>query len=542
MLAIVAGSCNKSATSDDRLEFYHQQCESLIDCFDYNSLDTMSLQYLNELTGSNDSRHLAYAHFYRGATCLYTGRMEMASAELSLSKDYAAQIDNDSIVALALNSIGIHEATANNNLYLAQWYFVESLKHAQRTGYSKLECTIYGNLCTLAKLQNDTSLMSYVRESYDYGIEHEDQHVVFLAALNLGGMYGLKKEYDSACYYCQRAVDIGKQNGLNKLPIAYAALSEANLDLGNLEEAAKWAQTAIDLAEKEADQMVLVNAYNKKAMVCSHKGVFSESNEWLYKALDMSEFIDMEKSKIYHLMAENYESLGMVEKALEFMRLSNESLESTNASDRERMKRERDVSFNVIDQERQLEFNRRQLQSRNLIIGGLVLLIVLLAFMLWMGIRVLRKRNALYERIVRQQIESVEREKVVESIPDVSEPSEKSHRIYEEVCRLMEEERIYADPQISRESLAQKLGTNKTYLTNIISECSGGMNLSQFVNQYRLREALRLLSDKQYIDYPLKQMSSDLGFGSISTFYKLFQDKVGVTPSAYRKSFIKVSK
>ena len=171
-----------------------------------------------------------------------------------------------------------------------------------------------------------------------------------------------------------------------------------------------------------------------------------------------------------------------------------------------------------------------------------MLLVVLLAFMLWMGIRVLRKRNVLYERIVRQQIESVEREKVVESIPDVSEPSEKSHRIYEEVCRLMEEERIYADPQISRESLAQKLGTNKTYLTNIISECSGGMNLAQFVNQYRLREALRLLSDKQYIDYPLKQMSSDLGFGSISTFYKLFQDKVGVTPSAYRKSFIKVSK
>ena len=269
-------------------------------------------------------------------------------------------------------------------------------------------------------------------------------------------------------------------------------------------------------------------------------------------------------------MALNYEAMGNKDEALRCMTRAKELADSTNASDREHMKRERDMSFSIIDQERQLEFNRRQLQNRSIIIGSLIALVLLLGYILWISIRNLRRRNALYKNIVRQQMESIEREKELNSrikelettpslheemkqdlivdegndseVSGIATPSEKSRRIYNEVCRLMEEERLYTDSQLNRESLAQMVGTNKSYLTNIISECSGGMNLSQFINQYRLQEAIRMLSDKQHIDYPLKQLAADLGFGSISTFYKLFQDKVGMSPSAYRKSFIEVVK
>lgn len=42
------------------------------------------------------------------------------------------------------------------------------------------------------------------------------------------------------------------------------------------------------------------------------------------------------------------------------------------------------------------------------------------------------------------------------------------------------------------------------------------------------------------LDYPLKQLWSDLGFSSSSTFYKLFQQSVGITPSVYRRQFLKI--
>ncbi len=566
-LLIVSGCHRVPKSSQDRLESLHHQCEVVLDDFDYSTLDTLSLRYMEGASRFGDKRHLAFAHFYRGATCLYTNRLDTAIAELQFCKDFANQINNDSIIALALNSIGIYEATANNNMYLAQWYFTESLKHAKQSDYTRLECTIYCNLCTLANLQNDTSMMGYARESYAFGRKHDDAHVEFLSALNLSSMFSLKAQYDSALYFANRAIEIGEKNDLNKMPIAYVSSSEILFMQSNFDESEKYAQKAIDLAEDCSDQMVLVNAYNQKALICHQREAYFESNEWLSKALSLSESLDLAKAQIYALMADNHEALGNTEMALTYMKQSKTLAETSNASDRERMKRERDMAFSIIDQERQLEFNRRQLHSRGLIIGGLVALMLLLVYILWMSIRNLRRRNVLYKNIVRQHMESIEREKALglrvkelesrsiqtETNPPIvtdnneggtidNSPSEKSRRIYDEVCRLMEEERIYTDPQLNRENLAQKVGTNKSYLTNIISECSGGMNLSQFINQYRLQEAVRLLSDKQHIDYPLKQLSADLGFGSISTFYKLFQEKVGMSPSAYRKSFIEVVK
>jgi AraC-like DNA-binding protein len=113
----------------------------------------------------------------------------------------------------------------------------------------------------------------------------------------------------------------------------------------------------------------------------------------------------------------------------------------------------------------------------------------------------------------------------------------KTQELYDRACELMEHERLYTDPQLNRERLAELLGTNRTYLSAIIKEKSG-MSYLQFVNSYRINEAVRILSDPEKIDYPLKQIWSDLGFNSPATFYKLFQQAVGITPSVYRKQFI----
>lgn len=67
------------------------------------------------------------------------------------------------------------------------------------------------------------------------------------------------------------------------------------------------------------------------------------------------------------------------------------------------------------------------------------------------------------------------------------------------------------------------------------------MNYLQFVNSYRINEAIKILSNKDMVSYPLKQIWSDLGFSSPSTFFKLFQQAVGITPSTYRKQFLEVN-
>ena len=100
---------------------------------------------------------------------------------------------------------------------------------------------------------------------------------------------------------------------------------------------------------------------------------------------------------------------------------------------------------------------------------------------------------------------------------------------------MMKEERLYADPRITREYIIERLGTNRTYLTKIISKY-GWINYSQFVNSFRIDEAIRILSNKTNNDKKISSLYSELGFGSPATFFKTFSKVTGMSPAAFRKS------
>lgn len=84
------------------------------------------------------------------------------------------------------------------------------------------------------------------------------------------------------------------------------------------------------------------------------------------------------------------------------------------------------------------------------------------------------------------------------------------------------------------------IGTNRTYLSRVINEKTG-MSFVNYLNSYRIEKALEILSDTDD-DTPLKAIGPAVGFSSMSTFYKLFQEKVGMTPTKYRQKIIEISK
>ena len=76
--------------------------------------------------------------------------------------------------------------------------------------------------------------------------------------------------------------------------------------------------------------------------------------------------------------------------------------------------------------------------------------------------------------------------------------------------------KIYKDNFITKDKVAEILGTNRTYLSRIINEQSK-LSFTHYVNRFRIEEAIRLLSDPNN-ETPLKAISTELGFNSISTF------------------------
>ena len=77
------------------------------------------------------------------------------------------------------------------------------------------------------------------------------------------------------------------------------------------------------------------------------------------------------------------------------------------------------------------------------------------------------------------------------------------------------------------------LKTNRTYLSRAINNISG-KSFNDYLNTWRVIEATLIMADKTR-NVPLKQLAEELGYSSISVFYRSFQKDTGVTAGKYMK-------
>ena len=92
----------------------------------------------------------------------------------------------------------------------------------------------------------------------------------------------------------------------------------------------------------------------------------------------------------------------------------------------------------------------------------------------------------------------------------------------------------YRDATFSAKELAAELKTNTRYLSAVVNS-RFGMNYSCLLNEYRVKEAQHLLTDKRYADKTVEEISTMVGFANRQSFYAAFYKNVGDTPNGYRK-------
>ncbi len=151
----------------------------------------------------------------------------------------------------------------------------------------------------------------------------------------------------------------------------------------------------------------------------------------------------------------------------------------------------------------------------------------------------LRREKELTQRLVKQQQEleyptgSPETQQTqTEKYASSTLTTDKKKDLFLRFEKLMTEEKIYTDNLLTKEKAAELLGTNRTYLSQVINE-ETSQTFTQYVNSCRAKEAVRLLSDPEN-NTPLKAISAQLGFNSMTTFYHQFQLITEMTPAQYR--------
>ncbi|MFT3705292.1 MAG: ABC transporter permease [Agriterribacter sp.] len=102
------------------------------------------------------------------------------------------------------------------------------------------------------------------------------------------------------------------------------------------------------------------------------------------------------------------------------------------------------------------------------------------------------------------------------------------------LAREVETGRYYEDPDLTLSLLAEKLQLTPHELSRIINTAFK-KSFSDFINEYRVMEAVRKMQDPAYDNMTLLGIAFEAGFNSKTTFNRIFKQMTGKSPTEYKK-------
>ena len=137
----------------------------------------------------------------------------------------------------------------------------------------------------------------------------------------------------------------------------------------------------------------------------------------------------------------------------------------------------------------------------------------------------------------REKLESVGSEEAKdEFLPEELKGGEKDEKeLFDRIHRTIVERRLFLNPDFSREDFMELGLLNRNKSASLLKKYAG-TNLSGYINALRLEYARKLL--QAHPEAQVKSVAIHSGFSNVRTFYRLFLEKYGVTPSGYKDEII----
>lgn len=108
--------------------------------------------------------------------------------------------------------------------------------------------------------------------------------------------------------------------------------------------------------------------------------------------------------------------------------------------------------------------------------------------------------------------------------------------LHQKLLAAMEQDRVYAKPGLTIADLAEQLAAPEHRLRALINQGLGFRNFGAFVNSYRLEAAKAALADPELARKQILLIALETGFNSLGPFNRAFKERIGLTPSEYRRA------
>lgn len=125
-----------------------------------------------------------------------------------------------------------------------------------------------------------------------------------------------------------------------------------------------------------------------------------------------------------------------------------------------------------------------------------------------------------------------------EETPDEHKNNQESRNLgpmSSELQNSMKCDKYYLNQDLTIYELSKEMNISHRLLSTCINK-EIGLNFNEWVNNYRVEAALKLLEDSNNSHYSIEGIGEDSGFKSRSAMYTAFKKKTGHSPGHFRKS------
>ena len=501
----------------------------------------------------DDERALMYADLFSGQSYLLAEGSDSTRIYLDRALIRGRQCEDPVALCRIYNALGIYAVSIETNYFGGIEYFLEAMEYARSASLNRFYLVAQCNLANTYYMRNDPAGLKYAEEVYRLGTEWGYDYLAFGGAVISAYMHYMLGDQNRALEYILRTLpDTDKFGYHTELYSLYANILHAQGDDAGAERYYLMALDHID--EKVVTAAVMT--YLSYGTYLNDRGEYARAIPVLRQGIELSERSNnaVHRYKLYLRISEAETALGRYREALDYFKSYHSQADSIFNVERERSINELRVRYDAERQENMLRKSEIDLirQQRRF---QLLLLLLLFAVGISTVVYILyRRKDKMYKQIVRQQYEFLKKEKKAaqpampppgptspqteKPSPDRDDHAVRDAELFARIEYLMQTEGVYRQNDLTIERLAERLDTNRTYISRAINQ-QAGKTFSSYVNSYRIDEAVRRLSDVDD-DTPLKALAQTLGYNHLQTFYTSFQSAIGMPPSKYREKLLKL--
>lgn len=324
-----------------------------------------------------------------------------------------------------------------------------------------------------------------------------------IAASNLGQNLFLMEKYEESIAYFRKGIEImSKQKDFYFVTGSAATLAEIYLlknDLSHAKEMLDYTAQCIDSCP-----------YNKRYHL-----YFPILSRYYEKMGDMSKALLYKDSALWaqDLYNQEYNALKLVRSEQRAHRME------------QKMKEE---------ELKMVKLRNKNYRTMFAIVS--VGLLVVLALLIYSN-QIYRKKRSAYKELIRKAEAWAQTPIPVSPASAHAQPiiaDDQMAELIAKITDLMENAKIYLDATLTLDMMADRLEVNRVYLSQALNY-GIGKKFSDYINEYRVQESIRILSKGTSRQYSIEIIASLSGFNDRKTFYRVFKKITGLSPTEYWK-------